>query len=701
MYHLETSKLLSNFQCGFRKNRSTIDHLVRLERFIREAFANKEHLVAIFFDLEKAFDTTWKHGILKDLHGLGLRGHLPEFVRNFLANRRFCTKVGNSFSDPQDQEEGVPQGSILSPILFEIKINSITQTLVAHSDCSLYVDDFLVCYKGKTKGRMDTVERQLQAQLKRLEEWADSNGFRFSPSKTVAVHFCCDRKCVRDPDLYLYKSRIPVRGEARFLGLIFDRKLSFLPHIKDLRLRCQKALNALKVLSSPEWGGGADILLNLYRSLVRSKLDYGCFVYGGARASYIKQLDPIHHQGLRCALGAFRTSPVESLLAEAGEQPLHLRRRKLGLQYALKVKSTPANPAFQSIFHFSENNVKTFVEHPTKIPPFGLRVKEDFEDLEDEITPFRFSSIPPWELVRPEVDLSLSSLQKASTSQKTFLDSFETLKQKYPDNSFIYTDGSKGSSGVGAAACSDFDLGMKKLNSCASVFSAESAAIELALDEIQKSSDKSFVIFSDSLSLLTALQSFKVSDTRVLSIVERVHHLSQQKKIVFAWVPGHMGIPGNDRADSLARAAVHLEPREDEPLCHTDLRPVIKTAFTNIFKNSWDIQQTNKLHDVMPELRPFSAPQLNRRHDSLLRRLRIGHTPLTHSYLLTGDPPPVCDQCGQPQSVRHILLDCDFYSTQRKKYFKVKRMSLLFNKDIVKENQVISYLKEIGLLSRL
>jgi potassium voltage-gated channel Eag-related subfamily H protein 8 len=132
MFHLENSKLLSNLQCGFRKNRSTIDHLVRLERFIREAFANQEHLVAVFFDLEKAFDTTWKYGILKDLHGLGLRGHLPEFIKNFLSYRRFSTKVGNSFSDPQDQEEGVPQGSILSPILFEVKINSITSTLLAN-----------------------------------------------------------------------------------------------------------------------------------------------------------------------------------------------------------------------------------------------------------------------------------------------------------------------------------------------------------------------------------------------------------------------------------------------------------------------------------------------------------------------------------------------------------------------------------------
>ena len=84
VWFLESNNLISDFQCGFRSQRSTVDHLVRFETFIREAFVKNEHLVAVFFDLEKAYDTTWRHGILKDLHDLGLRGHLPIFISNFL-----------------------------------------------------------------------------------------------------------------------------------------------------------------------------------------------------------------------------------------------------------------------------------------------------------------------------------------------------------------------------------------------------------------------------------------------------------------------------------------------------------------------------------------------------------------------------------------------------------------------------------------
>ena len=80
------------------------DHLVRLESFIRDAFIKKEHYVAIFFDLEKAYDTTWKYGIMKDLHDIGLKGQLPNFRSNFLSDRSFNVRIGSTLSDTFEQE---------------------------------------------------------------------------------------------------------------------------------------------------------------------------------------------------------------------------------------------------------------------------------------------------------------------------------------------------------------------------------------------------------------------------------------------------------------------------------------------------------------------------------------------------------------------------------------------------------------------
>ena len=147
MWSLELQGLLSEKQFGFRKNRSTLDHLVRFETFIRNAFVKKEHVLTIFFDLEKAYDTTWKHSILADLWNLGFRGHLPRFIQSFLSERSFRVRVGSTLSELHEQEMGVLQGSILSPAIFSIKINNIVKAVLKGTNCSLFVDDFVCKWK--------------------------------------------------------------------------------------------------------------------------------------------------------------------------------------------------------------------------------------------------------------------------------------------------------------------------------------------------------------------------------------------------------------------------------------------------------------------------------------------------------------------------------------------------------------------------
>ena len=204
-------------------------------------------------------------------------------------------RVGSSLSDKYDQEQGVPQSGVLSTILFGIKINDIVKCLGNLTDCSLYAGDFCICYRSKSMGM---IERQLQQNLNKSENRETSNGFKFSNSKTQFVHFCQLRKQHDDPVLYLYGSPIPVVKESKCLGILFDRKLSFIPHIKYLKAKCLKALNLLKVLSYTSWGADRTTLPKLYRSLVGSKLDYGCIIYGSARKSYLQMLDPIHNQGI-------------------------------------------------------------------------------------------------------------------------------------------------------------------------------------------------------------------------------------------------------------------------------------------------------------------------------------------------------------------------------------------------------------------
>ena len=100
-----------------------------METFIRDTFVKKEHVVAVIFHLEKAYDTTWRYSILKDIHKLGLRGRHPTLIENFLADRTMQVRVGSSLSDYYHQEQGVPQEGVLSTTLFSIKINDIVKCL--------------------------------------------------------------------------------------------------------------------------------------------------------------------------------------------------------------------------------------------------------------------------------------------------------------------------------------------------------------------------------------------------------------------------------------------------------------------------------------------------------------------------------------------------------------------------------------------
>ena len=123
-----------------------MDHLVR---FVREGPLKGEHVVSIFFDIEKAYETTWKYGIIKDLLDMNLRGRSPLLIQNILSERKFVVRIGASLSEFHDQEMGVPKGTILSVTLFIVKLNSITRCIRNSFDKSLLVDEFGVSYRSK------------------------------------------------------------------------------------------------------------------------------------------------------------------------------------------------------------------------------------------------------------------------------------------------------------------------------------------------------------------------------------------------------------------------------------------------------------------------------------------------------------------------------------------------------------------------
>ena len=543
-WFLESNRILTPAQCGFRKNRSTVDHLVSLDTVIRMAFKERRHVGAVFFDLEGAYDTTWRHGILMKAFKCGIRGAMGCFLRNFLRERFFRVRVGNHLSERFLQENGVPQGGVLSVALFALAINDVGNVLPPSIGRSLFVDDFAIWCSSLSTPAM---ERRLQMAVSRLERWASLNGFRFSTMKTKAMHFCRRRgNCPRVP-LRLYGEVIPVESSVRFLGVLLDKRLTYQEHIKSLRLKCTKAMNILKCVSRTTYGSDRATLLLLYRSLIRSRLDYACIVYDSACATYKRTLDTVHNAALRLVTGAFRTSPVSSILVEVNEPPLSIRRSLLSMRYACKLRQFREHPTYSHVF--SRNVLAAFEDGiPPRAVPFCLRVRRLLEGADvslRSIAPLVPSRIPPWMLTVALLDTSLASVKKKDTSAVELRSRALECIGSYENYTHFYTDGSKTEMGVGCAFVSESVTRSFTLQSNATVFTSELVAIQKALSFIEVSSDMLYVIFTDSLSSLLALSDFNTSHPLIQDILVLLTSLDRAgKSVVFCWIPSHVGIVG-------------------------------------------------------------------------------------------------------------------------------------------------------------
>ena len=369
-----------------------------------DAFAQKQQAVGLFFGLEKAYETTWQYGIIRDLHRIGLRGRLPVCVSEFLRDRQIRVRIGNTLSGEFYPEEGVPTGGVLAVTCFQLKINELPSLIATGIFRALFADDLAICFRGRS---LDTIKRHLQQAVNAIQEWATRNGFRFATHKCKVVHFTAPRyKGQRPPTIRISDTLLPVEESTKYFGLWWDSHLSFKEHVSALYTQCKEALNLIRVVAHLKWGGDRDTLLMLYRTIVRSKLDYGSIVYGTAPNTNLRQLDSIHNAGLRLALGAFCTSPVSSMYTEANEAPLEESWLKLSMNYNLKTRACTDNPAHHALYEFDpttrdlylprSNGKGGMTRPPTK--PIGLKVEEAMTSAEidiETVCPLKTPTFPP------------------------------------------------------------------------------------------------------------------------------------------------------------------------------------------------------------------------------------------------------------------------------------------------------------------
>ena len=247
----------------------------------------------------------------------------------------------------------------------------------------------------------------------------------------------------------------------------------------------------------------------------------------------------------------------------------------------------------------------------------------------------------------------------------TFLDHLEQHQGTTP----IYTDGSKDDSGVGYAVVFPTFTRKYSIPDVSSVFTAELRAIRSAVKLALTQTHKQYTVYTDSYSSMQALLCIRSQHPLVLEILEWLFLLEERGKSVdFCWVPSHVGVPGNEEADRLAKSATNTPVVVRSPVPVEDIRSWIRRHSHDVWQARWSEIGPNKLRAIRPSIAQWEYDGKNQQWDTSLSRLRIGHSRITHGYLMEGGPLPYCEDCIVPLTVQHLLAECPNYMELRNQY---------------------------------
>ena len=316
-WFLNKNNIIKPSHAGFRKYFSTSDPIIRLKCEIEHVIKEGHITVAIFIDFTKAFDLLWIDGLLLKMMGLGLKGNIYQWIKNFLINRHYQVKVNDTLSNSYSPDNGTPQGSVVSPTLFLLMLHDFPKLSNLTSD-AFFADDCTIWRSGTN---IEQIIFHLQHDLDLIDTWCAKWGFIINTKKTVGVLFTQKHISNDSITLKIQGTKINFQNSCKILGVFFDRRMTWLPHIEHISAKCTKSLNILRCVSGSNWGANKHILLTLYKALILSYLDYCCFTYDNCSKSTLKRLDTIQYKALLLVTGGLRGTALNALLSECGELP--------------------------------------------------------------------------------------------------------------------------------------------------------------------------------------------------------------------------------------------------------------------------------------------------------------------------------------------------------------------------------------------
>lgn len=290
--YFETYNIITKFQFGFRAKHSTNHVIYDVINNLQTYRDNKQFACLILLDLSKAFDTV-NHGILLNkLQKYGIRGKSLKLIESYLTNRQQVVYIPNTFSKSQKVLCGVPQGSVLGPLLFSVYINDLPNS--SEFETRLFADDTALFLSDKD---LKSLNKKVNTELIKIEQWLNSNKLSLNYSKT---NYLLIRPKSRNPN---YNFTINIKGieikqshSAKYLGIIIDENLDWKPHIQYLH---KKLSHTVGIIAKMRYYLNNQNLIGLYYAFFYSHALYGILGWGSAAKTTLKPLQILQNKVLR------------------------------------------------------------------------------------------------------------------------------------------------------------------------------------------------------------------------------------------------------------------------------------------------------------------------------------------------------------------------------------------------------------------
>ena len=705
-WFLEKNNKFEPSQAGFRKCRSTVEQVGRLTQTIYDGFEDGVKTLVVYVDFSRAYDKVWKNKLLAKMGELGVPGCFTKWVQSLLADRYAHVNWYGTRSSKRRFDNGVPQGSVISPLLWLIYINDLVKSMPVEVQLgvssSLFADDLAFVTKGAT---LQECEEKMQTALDALETWACNNKMDISirddeKSKTV----CClytknfryesNNKVI--PQLRLNGVNVYHSLTPKFLGVTVDQGLTFACHTDEKSRKMKDRNRILRSLVGRSWGQDSNTMRRVHLTYNQPVGEYAIGSWGTfASKSNLEKLEVQQRDAARIITGCCKDTKVEHLLCEAGLMPFSiLSDQQTAMMYERNIRLPDNVPAkITAKAEVVKRRLKKTGADGEIIKPPREKALQILKDMEMENVlrdhSLTHSSTEPWNWhcsrIRFNTELEgcsgkhdeTSNIHSAISSIISQVDSTDVVS---------YTDGSVGEGNVcgGAGAVTTWPNGDTSTSKApcgkiCSSYRAEMSAIKMIVAEILNKtellSDSSRIwIFTDSESSVKRLAGGPGSQTDCLAddIWNNLNSLAKKWEITIQWIPGHKDIEGNEAADGAAKEATAL-CQEDAALDFNTMKAAIKRHFRKIWSEAV-LARVGIYSEAKVSKPPAQLRNVTRKEEVTIHQLRTGTSPLVRGcwarYAQRPEAERLCPNgCNIVEDVAHLFWDCPYYAAQRMRHF--------------------------------